>query len=61
MLDRLTEAVDKSFQRCENMQPTKHVTRVKYVLKDLAAKFNRDDDDDASVRACSYDTCSTEH
>jgi hypothetical protein len=58
MLDRLTEAVDKSFQHCENNQPTKHtgMTRVKYVLEDLAAKFNHDDDD-ASVRVA---TCSTE-
>jgi hypothetical protein len=55
MLDRLTEAIDKSLQCCENMQSTKHVTRVKYALKDLLAKLHHDDDDDdddASVRAC---------
>jgi hypothetical protein len=56
ILDRLTEVVDKSVQHCENMQSTKHVTRVKYALKDLAAKCSRDDDD-ASVRACGYMWC----
>jgi hypothetical protein len=56
ILDRLTEAVDKSLQYCENMQSTKHVTRVKYALKDLFAKFDCDDDgdDDVSVCACGY-------
>jgi hypothetical protein len=49
MLDCLTEAVNKSRQRCENMQTTKHVTRMKYALKDLAAKLNRVD---VSVRVC---------
>ena len=51
---RLTEAVDKSLGHCENMQSTKHVARVRYALRDLAARFHHDNDDDALVCACGY-------
>ena len=51
----LAEVVDKLIQCCESLQHrTKHVTLMKYALKDLATKLNRGD---TPVRACSYDMC----